>query len=680
MSRRSYEEAGTKHVKNDVIVGWEELKRAQSELNGHVAMLCKVFKIGQSWNHEDRIREKMLGEGLTVCPVSLLYKDHKGWDNKSGTVPPTRHVAGGHLGMNLHMSEIISDILEPLVETIKGGVEVISTEDLLARIEELNQRFSDWSEHKWWEGTKIGNLQVCIQCIGSEKYVFLEGAPELCKCDRDFKGTLQKEMKTGKEDEVKGTQSDDTVWVTVNYMKKLRRRRWERSVGWDPKDTKRIFSSTEVLPEDLQDFQSPMALIGYDVVSLYPNLDVSRIAENVKEAILDSPVQWSNIDYMEAARYIALNWTKEECKNSSLYSILPRRRGRTGTRPGIRGDNPRGKQRGDQEQWVFKKNIILTDAMKKELIATVVSIATKELFNNNFYSFGGLTYHQREGGPIGLRATCAVARLCMQLFDRKWRQKLEGASLTIWLMGRYMDDGRSWLPPLKHGWRADACGIWYCKEWEQEDLKLILTEVTKRALHTTMQGVEHYLDFTVETGEDFNDGWLPTLDTCLRIGENNETLFRYFEKDVCSSRTVQKQSAMGENMKVQILSQDTVRRLLNTSESKGAETREQIIDQYARKLRASGYSREQTRRILLNGIKGYEGTLKRSREHGKSLRTTAGRSRLNRYKKKLLNKTNWVKKGAEKQQNEKVGSNKRTHKEPPHKEQQEIKYRSENTE
>ena len=157
-------------------------------------------------------------------------------------------------------------------------------------------------------------------------------------------------------------------------------------------------------------------------------------------------------------------------------------------------------------------------------------------------------------------------------------------------------------------------------------------------------------------------------------------MFRYFEKDVCSSRTVQKQSAMGENMKVQILSQDTVRRLLNTSESKGAETREQIIDQYARKLRASGYSREQTRRILLNGIKGYEGTLKRSREHGKSLRTTAGRSRLNRYKKKLLNKTNWVKKGAEKQQNEKVGSNKRTHKEPPYKEQQEIKYRSENTE
>ena len=103
---------------------------------------------------------------------------------------------------------------------------------------------------------------------------------------------------------------------------------------------------------------------------------------------------------MEAARYIALNWTKEECKKSPLYSILPRRRGRTGTRPGIRGDKPRGKQRGDQEQWVFKKNIILTDTIKKELIATVVSIATKEL-NNSSTLLGGQDTTKKRGDPLG---------------------------------------------------------------------------------------------------------------------------------------------------------------------------------------------------------------------------------------------------------------------------------------
>ena len=40
-----------------------------------------------------------------------------------------------------------------------------------------------------------------------------------------------------------------------------------------------------------------------------------------------------------------------------------------------------------------------------------------------------------------------------------------------------------------------------------------------------MNGVEDFLDFTVESGEQFNDGWLPTLDTALRVGAKNYQLF-----------------------------------------------------------------------------------------------------------------------------------------------------------
>ena len=55
-------------------------------------------------------------------------------------MPPTRHVASGNVGMNLHLSELVSDLLEPVVGTL-NGTEVISTEDLLAQIDELNERF-----------------------------------------------------------------------------------------------------------------------------------------------------------------------------------------------------------------------------------------------------------------------------------------------------------------------------------------------------------------------------------------------------------------------------------------------------------------------------------------------------------------------------------------------------------
>ena len=80
----------------------------------------------------------------------------------------------------------------------------------------------------------------------------------------------------------------------------------------------------------------------------------------------------------------------------------------------------------------------------------------------------------------------------------------------------------------------------------------------------------------------------------------------------------------------------------------GADTRGAVIDQYADKLRNSGYSREQTRRILINGIKNYE-TRRRSRieKYGK-MRSTAKMSKGARSRKKLLGKSNWFRKRSSK--------------------------------
>ena len=41
------------------------------------------------------------------------------------------------------------------------------------------------------------------------------------------------------------------------------------------------------------------------------------------------------------------------------------------------------------------------------------------------------------------------------------------------------------------------------------------TERTQKALHGTMNGLEGFLTFTMETGEDFASSWLATLDTDL---------------------------------------------------------------------------------------------------------------------------------------------------------------------
>ena len=62
-----------------------------------------------------------------------------------------------------------------------------------------------------------------------------------------------------------------------------------------------------------------------------------------------------------------------------------------------------------------------------------------------------------------------------------------------------------------------------------------------------------------------------------------------------------------------------------------------VVDDYSQKLFNSGYGTAQVRRIILNGIKGYEKRLQESRsEGGRPLHRTAGESSGLRARKKLL--------------------------------------------
>ena len=142
-------------------------------------MAIKFFKLGTSWNQVERIRETMLNSSLSLCPLYLTYKDHKGWSWSKGTPPPTRPIAAGNVGMNIHLSEVISEVAEAVANAHPNTKEVISTEDMLARVHEMNERRKDWTEYSWWsmKGSKDGSLVSCGVCVGEE-----DGEDEGCSC------------------------------------------------------------------------------------------------------------------------------------------------------------------------------------------------------------------------------------------------------------------------------------------------------------------------------------------------------------------------------------------------------------------------------------------------------------------------------------------------------------------
>ena len=138
MPMEMYHEAAKVHYEKDKEITFKEAEDIQEELNGHCAMWLKMTQMGQKWEHESRQRKTHINHSVSIAPVYFMVKDHKKWN---GTDPiPTRPVCSAVAGMNVHLSNIISPYLDAIADEMKGTMEIISTEDGLARIDLFNKQ------------------------------------------------------------------------------------------------------------------------------------------------------------------------------------------------------------------------------------------------------------------------------------------------------------------------------------------------------------------------------------------------------------------------------------------------------------------------------------------------------------------------------------------------------------
>jgi hypothetical protein len=60
--------------------------------------------------------------------------------------------------MNMHMSEIMSFILEPVANTMEDTAEIISCEHMKSKLDKLNDINKEWRREEPLEGTLLNNL------------------------------------------------------------------------------------------------------------------------------------------------------------------------------------------------------------------------------------------------------------------------------------------------------------------------------------------------------------------------------------------------------------------------------------------------------------------------------------------------------------------------------------------
>ena len=145
MDKEKYVAMGKKESRGDKIIGRPELLKIEKDINDHMRMLCKVANAGESHGHLERIINSKITNSETCAPKYYIFKDHKEKES-------WRPVVSGCTSNTLGISNFLSDIVESVCTAVKDPYEVISSEDLLYRVEKFNKEIEKERAEKLSEG------------------------------------------------------------------------------------------------------------------------------------------------------------------------------------------------------------------------------------------------------------------------------------------------------------------------------------------------------------------------------------------------------------------------------------------------------------------------------------------------------------------------------------------------
>ena len=537
-----------------------------------------------------------------------MFKDHK---SKGGY----RQVVGGCSSNTLGLSNMISEVLESVAAAIKDPYQVISSEDLLARISDTNE--------------EIKNMTIEFNKTRPPRSTFEPAIGKMTENDvrpADERGTVKSDI-------------EETIREAIEKNKK----------GVDPPSPHGGQKSANNEKQKLDDasrnwdWREHYAMLGTDVVSMFPSLSPDRTADSVRSQVEKSSISWENIDVKTLVLYIKLNEDQISNKKilNSIRRYLPVRKQKS-----KRGRKPSISSKGQSDKWLWPNLNNLSRQILKRLLGIGLGVAVKFIFENFVYTFAGRYFLQKSGAPIGNRISMCASTLVMQEWRDIFKDILSLSKIRELLAALYVDDGRNLIQIIPKGVRFDEVKgrFIYRKEWEieDEDMKMSGKERTKREILRLMNYINPDLKFTIETSEDFPDHRLPTLSFSMWEEEWGIS-HSYFEKSVRSQIMLMERSAMSSQSKFAINTNELRRRMEVLHDSICMDERISIIDKYTQQLLNSGYNRNQIREIIVSAMKGFirkekerKDELKPKFRHGKT--TVSIRNR-----KKLIEKVTWFK-------------------------------------
>ena len=393
-------------------------------------------------------------------------------------------------------------------------------------------------------------------------------------------------------------------------------------------------------PPSLQNFGAKPVLIGGDAVALYPSMDMLGTTEMIAETIVNSDIEFKNINLKYLMVYLKLVLGDEILRENGLGAFVPRRTEWKCTR----AKSLSSQINREMNNWAASVEEVSWEE-ERLMVALMMKCAILALMDSTCYSFGGQLFKQMWGAGIGLRASACMAKIVMGMIDKMWSGLQASWCLKVYLFFRYIDDLRLFMHPITKGWSWGANG-WYYEDNCSDDRSDI--ERTKMEVAKSLNSVTDFIQFTTEGEEEFDNNFLPTLDFQTQVQDSGKIVFKFFSKPMANNITIQYGTGLAKNTIFSALRQELVRRMLNCCVDLNWDERLSIIGDFIQLLINSGHRFAFVKSVTLQALTRYKFMIRRSKldEHDKKYRPLY-RARsfdyLNRTVAKMVDCMTWYK-------------------------------------
>ena len=305
---------------------------------------------------------------------------------------------------------------------------------------------------------------------------------------------------------------------------------------------------------------------------------------------------------------------------------------------------------------------LYTEEERRTIMENVIEVMISVTFGSHLYRWEGKIFRQMKGGAIGLHCTGSLAKICMDLWVKKFKKILMENGVQLFLLTKYVDD----IFLISRTLSLD-------KYWDGEKIAshgedFIQPSGISKQEHTLnifLQIANSIIECLKFTGEVSTDAPISVLDTQFWVGKpscNSEwfhqfgkfpspgkkeeetgaiPLYMFFKKEMSPKIGILKRSAIPEQCKVATSVAEVKRRLKNCSTLISRELIETILVEYSDEMAAAGYTLKWRESILMAAVTGYERVLWLEREG----RTSRNRGRIStlmsRRARKLQGMYNW---------------------------------------